>query len=823
MEFADELASERRARLAAERLLDQMKSELSEANKRLAEHARHLSTEIVSSREEMGRVKTEAETLKSEVTHAREDLVRAESAMVIAERRLWDSLETIRDGFAVFGPDNVLIAANRSYLSLFEGLELVRPGIDLRTLFELFADEGIVDTGDLRSKDWQAKMMGRLDSKRIEHAVLKLWNGQYVQLIDRRTRDGDLVTLALNITEQTIREDQLREARIRAEAANRAKSAFLANMSHEIRTPMNGVIAMAEILTETQLDDEQRAYAETIRSSGEALLVIINDVLDYSKIEADKISFKSQPFDLERCIHEVVTLLQPGAQDKNLQIAVDYDLFMPTSYVGDAGRIRQVLTNLVGNAIKFTEEGHILIRVVGLPGESGTEYRVHVTVEDTGIGIPEDNLDSIFQEFQQVENEQDRAHDGTGLGLAITRRLVTAMGGDVWVDSSEGVGSGFGFFLPLEAVDDVEQDDITAPSWMDRAIVLDGDGVNRTVLLKQLGLIGLKTSTVDIIDDVAVARPSQRDIVILGHGVSDDDPFEAARAIREQFSPAGIFLLVSGPTKVPAGGMAFDRLLQRPVLRAALMECLIALEPPDFAEPAAVDMAPDAPEPVATATDVAEPDGISNHPEPSAETIAIEDAAIEEPEDEIHCEGEETSEMEVLVEDATAQRMDIRLPASPPEGRRQMRVLAAEDNRTNRFVFEKMLKDLDIDLVFAVNGLEAIEMFSDARPDIFFTDISMPKMDGKEATRRIRAMETENDLAPCPIIAITAHAMDGDAHQILEAGVDHYLTKPLKKQQLIEHILDAQPLDALPAIPAPDDGQGDAPDDADEIRATVAE
>ncbi len=300
MEFADDLASERRARLAAERLLDQMKNELSEANRRLASHARSLSTEIVSSRQEMGRVKTEAESLKSEVSHVREDLERAESAMVIAERRLWDSLETIRDGFAVFGPDNILIAANRSYLSLFDGLEMVRPCIELATLFELFADEGIVDTGEFRSHEWQEKMLSRLHTDRIEHAVLKLWNGQYVQLIDRRTRDGDLVTLALNITEQTIREDQLREARVRAEAANRAKSAFLANMSHEIRTPMNGVVAMAEMLAGTQLDEEQRAYAETIRSSGEALLVIINDVLDYSKIEADKISFKSLPFDLER-------------------------------------------------------------------------------------------------------------------------------------------------------------------------------------------------------------------------------------------------------------------------------------------------------------------------------------------------------------------------------------------------------------------------------------------------------------------------------------------------------------------------------------------
>ncbi|MGI9391350.1 MAG: ATP-binding protein [Boseongicola sp.] len=622
-----------------------------------------------------------------------------------------------------------------------------------------------------------------------------------VQLIDRRTRDGDLVTLALNITEQTIREDQLREARERAEAANRAKSAFLANMSHEIRTPMNGVVAMAEMLAETQLDEEQRAYAETIRSSGEALLVIINDVLDYSKIEADQISFKSLPFDLERCIHDIVTLLRPGAQDKDLQIAVDYDLFMPTSYLGDVGRIRQVLTNLVGNAIKFTEAGHILIRVVGLPGESGLEYRVHITVEDTGIGIPEDELDSIFQEFQQVENEQDRAHDGTGLGLAITRRLVKAMGGDVWVDSREGTGSGFGFFLPLEAVGDVEPEDITAPGWMDRAIVLDDDGMNQTVLLKQLGLMGLKTSTVERVEDIATARPSQRDIVLLGHGAADGDTFDAARAIREQYTPAGVFLLVSGPTKVPHGGMAFDRLLQRPVLRGALMECLVSLDPPDFDETAKESMV----------------DG----PTVSKEIAAAgghEDASRDEQQHEERVGTEEITASEMLEKSSALEDNHIRLPTNSQDNRRQMRVLAAEDNRTNRFVFKKLLKDLDIDLVFAMNGLEAIEMFSDIRPDIFFTDISMPKMDGKEATRRIRLMESENNLPPCPIVAITAHAMDGDVDEILAAGVDHYLTKPLKKQNLIAHILDA-----MPALPVPDDEVGEAQDDTEQLQATAAE
>ena len=354
MDLSEKLAAERRARLAAERRLEQMKSELYEANADISLHARNLSTEIASTQQQVVHVRNEAEELKVRYDHAQQSLASAKSAITIAERRLWDSLETIRDGFAVFGPDDILIAANRAYLSVFDGLEMVRPGISLAELFLLLAEEGIVDTGRLKAADWQAEMLDRLKKHRIDSAVLKVWNGTYIKLIDRRTRDGDLVTLALNITDQIEREKQLEETSLRAEAANRAKSAFLANMSHEIRTPMNGIIGMADLLVETALDDEQRTYIDTIRSSGEALLVIITDVLDYSKIEAEKISLKARPFDLERCIHDVVTLLSPSATDKGIQIAVDYDLFMPTSYEGDAGRVRQVLTNLVGNAIKFT-------------------------------------------------------------------------------------------------------------------------------------------------------------------------------------------------------------------------------------------------------------------------------------------------------------------------------------------------------------------------------------------------------------------------------------------------------------------------------------
>ncbi len=789
MEIADALESERRARLSAEKLMQQLKSELGEANRQLSHHARKLSGEIVLSREEMGRVRTEAETLKSEVTDARDNLQRAESAMFIAERRLWDSLETIRDGFAVFDPNNTMIAANRSFLSIFDGLEIVEPGVTIPTLFELLADEGIADLGGKTSRIWQDEMLQRYEDTRIEHAVLKLWNGQFIQLIDRRTRDGDLVTLALNITEQTNREEQLREARERAEAANRAKSAFLANMSHEIRTPMNGVVAMAEMLAETHLDDEQKSFAETIRSSGEALLVIINDVLDYSKIEADKISFKAVPFDLERCIHDVVTLLQPGVRDKGLQIAVDFDLFMPTNYIGDAGRIRQVLTNLVGNAIKFTEKGHVLIRVVGLPGEIETDYRVHVTVEDTGIGIPADKVNAVFQEFQQVENDRDRAHDGTGLGLAITKRLVEAMGGEIWVDSREGAGSGFGFSMPLKATADVEPEDVTAPPWLDRAIIVEEPGMNRTVLAKQMGLFGLKPVLVPSFDAIAAEQPGDRDVIVVGLTHDDDNAFEIAYHLKAQFQPAGLFKVVSGPTNIPKNEMAFDRLLPRPVLRSAMMAGLSELAPRPQAETLAEnpvqDAPPDAQDLIAAPETTIDEQGTDAVVAPVAPDLPLD-------------------EIETPAEPEAPQK--IVLPMTPVTGARRMRVLAAEDNRTNRFVLEKMLKDLNIDLVFAENGLEAIAAFQKSRPDIFFTDISMPKMDGKEATRRIRAMEEAQELERCPTVAITAHAMEGDAEDILAAGIDFYLTKPLKKQKLIDHILMAQPLDTEPCMPMLDDG-----------------
>ncbi len=721
LSLAEKLARERRARLAAERLLEQKKRELFAANTQLSRHARALSDQIVQQRHE-------AESLKGQNVQVMHDLERATSEAEVAQRRLWEAIETIEDGFAVFDGEARLVSANQAWLGLF-GVGRVRLGDSYHRVLEVLSEQVAGLEGE-EALDWRHEMTARLGREVIEPRVVRLSDGRHIRFHDRRGEAGDLVSMALDITDAMERETELEEARARAEAANRAKSAFLANMSHEIRTPMNGVVGMAELLCDTALTEDQRLFAETIRSSGEALLVIINDVLDYSKLEAEKMRLYPEPFDLERCLHEVMLLLQPLAREKGLKLIVDFDIFLPTRFVADPGRMRQILTNLIGNAVKFTAAGHVLARVVGLE-LAGGDYELHVTVEDTGIGIAPGQIEHIFGEFNQVEDQSNRRFEGTGLGLSITRQLVGLMGGAVWVDSEPGQGSCFGFKLALAPAERMEPDVAPGrPVLPGRALVVDDVHINRVILQRQLETYGLSVTSCRNAAEAlaALAANGPFDVILTDHTMPETDGPALAAALRQAGATAPILLLSSDPDALGERPGDIAAVLPKPILRSQLLRVLQEISRPAPAGPAG--------------------------PPP---------------------------------------------PDMAPE--RPMRVLAAEDNRTNQLVFRKMVADCAIDLRFAGNGREAVEEWRRFRPDVIFMDISMPEMDGRDAARAIRAEEAAKALPHVPIVALTAHAMEGDRDSILQAGIDHYLTKPLKKAEIIARIAAFCPAGARRAVP----------------------
>ncbi|KIC32069.1 response regulator [Leisingera sp. ANG-S5] len=767
MSLADKLAEERRARLAAERLLELKQAELSAANRKLGRHALALTKQI-------GQTQAEVATVRDENAKVKSDLHTANEKIETAERRLWHSIQAFQDGFAFFDAAGHLIGANTAYLNIFDGLEEVTPGITYARILELLIEEGLISTGSMKAGDWHAMMTERWKSDSPEPVVVQLWDERYLRLIDQRGHGGDVVTLALDITSTVRYEQELQDARARAEAANRAKSAFLANMSHEIRTPMNGVVGMAELLNDTELDDEQRLYAKTIKNSGEALLVIINDVLDYSKIEADKLELHPQEFDLERSLHEVVMLLQPTARDKGLALLVDYDLFLPTRFTGDPGRIRQVLTNLAGNAVKFTKTGHVTLRVTGITSPEDGQCAVHVTIEDTGIGIPADKIEHVFGEFNQVEDERNRKFEGTGLGLAISKRLIEMMGGEIWVDSEEGKGSCFGFRVPLPVTGPAEQALPKLPGSLRHVLLVDDVPLNCEILQKHLQMLGLQVTTAGTAAEALAAMQGGISLVLSGHNLPGLDGLQLARDLRAYgWDRVPVLLLNSSPHAAigPDVRQLVSGVLQSPAPRSDLFSQLARIGS-DAAAPAPVPAAP-APAAPASIAPAAAPAAPAVVPAPSPVPPAPAAAVPAQP----------------AVPAAAAP------PAAPVV--RKMRVLAAEDNKTNQLVFRKIVKELNIELQFAGNGLEAVEAFKTFRPDLIFMDISMPVMDGKEATMEIRRLEAGTG-THVPMVALTAHAMAGDSEGILAAGLDHYLTKPLRKALIHDQIRSHAPAGVKP-------------------------
>ena len=570
----------------------------------------------------------------------------------------------------------------------------------------------------------------RLDNPERYHQVLLASrdNGHYVEM---RTDVTQLKKQELSLAH---REMELEASRNEAQASSRAKSEFLANMSHEIRTPMNGVIGMTELLLESDLSNEQRIYASTVSKSALALLTLINDILDFSKIEAGKLELDNAPFDLASAVEDVASLLAASANAKNVELAIDYSPDLPTRFVGDAGRLRQIITNLVGNAVKFTEQGHVLVQIEGhVKNDIG---HLKVAVVDTGIGIPENKRREVFSAFEQVDGASNRRFEGSGLGLAITRRLVSLMRSEITLDSTVGEGSTFSFTLQLPVDHSIDSSNVYSnPVELNgkSVLIVDDLPLNCDILNRRVVKWGMQPTVANggrealelAMEQAASGKPF--DLAIFDYQMPDLD----GHALCKKFKASPILesipvIMLSSVDQSVQGSRVRELGFAGTLLKPIRTDTLYQLINDTLREDTSSHYGSD-----------------SLHAAPSS------------------------------LNDAQKNSMFV-----------GKKILVVEDNVVNQLVITGMLDQYGFELEIADNGQLGVDAFKALRPDLILMDVSMPVMNGLDATAAIRTHEQTVDEGHCPIIALTANAMSGDREKCLLAGMDDFLTKPVLIEDL---------------------------------------
>ena len=685
--------------------------------------------------------------------------------------------------------------------------------------------------------------------------------------------DVFIYLMVKKITEKTRVAEEQKE---RANIADRAKSEFLANMSHEIRTPMNGVMGMAELLQKTELDTKQRAFADVIVKSGNSLLTIINDILDFSKIDAGQMELDPAPFTLSEAIEDVATLVSSKVAEKDLELAVRIDPALPGSYVGDVGRIRQIVTNLVGNAVKFTEAGHVFIDVNGRVEHEVAKLRI--SVEDTGIGIAPEKLTRIFEKFSQVDESTTRKHEGTGLGLAIASSLVRLMKGEMRVESVIDRGTTFWFEieLPVHASQSrrhfVPMDVSGA-----RVLIVDDNSVNRSILVENMQSWRFESAAAASGEEAlaalrAMAEQNMKpDCLVLDYHMPEMNGAQLAGAIRSDPRLAKLPIIMLTSVDQMENGKNFSSLgieghLVKPARSSILLETVIQViqearsdsneirtgvsiaksmvdvgsgeiaaearegrltepsakqsaaaqksaaaqntTPPETASSEAPVQQTEAPEAVGGISPV-EPvmlslaeikERLSEGFEQSEDATSQANGGAGSAEANTAVQPASTSQMSGTpairhfagldeTRDASQEAVDLGQHPEPPTHGDRIDILVAEDNEVNQLVISQILQATGYTYLMANNGEEAVKLYQKHAPRLICMDVSMPVMNGHEATRAIREIELKTQVNT-PIIGVTAHAIKGDMERCFEAGMDDYISKPVSPEKLEAKIED---------------------------------